>query len=106
MGAISKRKADGIVLIDQDKCIGCRRCTWACPYGAPRFNPVTKKTEKCTFCVHRLEAGLEPACVTTCVGDALHFGEMEDIRQIPGTSPTIEGLADISITGPNVRFTP
>ncbi len=104
--AISKRESDGIVLIDQDKCVGCRRCNTACPYGAPRFNPVTKKTEKCTFCVHRIDSGLRPACATTCVGDALHFGEMDEIEAILDTSPTTEGLADTSITGPNVRFTP
>ena len=106
VNAISKRKSDGIVLIDQDKCIGCRRCTWACPYGAPRFNVTTEKVEKCTFCVHRIDAGLQPACVSTCVGDALHFGELKEIEALPGTSPTTDGLADISITGPNVRFTP
>jgi Fe-S-cluster-containing dehydrogenase component len=106
VNAISKRKSDGIVLIDQDKCIGCRRCIWACPYGAPRFNLTTKKAEKCTFCVHRIDTGLQPACVTTCVGDALHFGEMKEIQAMAGTSPTTDGLADILITGPNVRFTP
>ena len=100
-GAIVKRETDGVVLIDQEKCVGCRRCEWACPYGAPRFNSETKKVEKCTFCVHRIEAGLAPACVTTCMGDALHFGDLEELS---GQAETA-GLADPALTGPSVRFT-
>lgn len=105
--AISKRSTDesgkGIVLIDQEKCIGCKRCTWACPYGAPRMNAATNKAEKCTLCVHRLDAGLGlvPACVSTCVGNALHFGPIDEL---PGTDQ-IDGFANPVLTGPNVRFT-
>lgn len=102
--AISKREKDGIVLIDQDKCIGCKLCIWACPYGAPQFTEETKKVEKCTFCVHRIEAGLEPACVTTCVGRALHFGEMSEIKMKPGTVRRIKGFADPNLTIPAIRF--
>ena len=100
--AISKRDEDGVVLIDQDKCIGCKRCMWACPYSAPQFNPETEKVEKCTFCAHRLDAGLKPACVTTCIGDALHFGDMAEISG----EESIEGFADPGLTVPSVRFTP
>ena len=79
--AIYKRAADGIVLINQDVCVGCQRCVHACPYGAPQFNSVTGLVEKCTFCVHRLydangtRTAFQPSCVTTCVGNALHLVE-------------------------------
>ncbi len=103
--AITKRASDGIVTIDQDKCVGCKRCAWACPYGAPRLNEETEKVEKCTFCIHRIDAGLKPACVTTCVGDALNFGEISDLSNIPGAEKEIDGLADVSLTNPNAWFT-
>lgn len=70
VGAISKRSTDGVVLIDYDACIGCRRCFFACPYNAPRYNGAQRKTQKCTYCEH-LDAGLTPACVATCVSKAL-----------------------------------
>ncbi|MEW6714427.1 MAG: 4Fe-4S dicluster domain-containing protein [Nitrospirota bacterium] len=79
VGAITKRKDDGIVLINKDKCIGCRYCAWACPYGAPQFNAEAKVMEKCTLCVHRIEKGLIPACVETCVAKTRFFGEMNAI---------------------------
>jgi anaerobic dimethyl sulfoxide reductase subunit B (iron-sulfur subunit) len=101
-GAIVKREEDGVVLIDQEKCIGCKRCMWTCPYGAPQFSAETQKVEKCTFCVQRLDGGLKPACVTTCIGDALHFGDMADLSG----EETTEGFADPALTTPSVRFTP
>ena len=80
--AIFKRASDGIVLINQDVCIGCKNCIQSCPCGAPRFNSHTEKVEKCTFCDHRLKAGFLPACVTTCVGNALHLlGDFEWLKQ-------------------------
>ncbi len=103
-GAIFKRKEDGIVLIDQAKCVGCRRCEFACPYGAPQMNFETEKVEKCTFCVHRIEAGLTPACVDACVGRALHFGDMGEIKQKSGTVEKFDGFADPKLTSPSVRF--
>lgn len=101
VGAISKRESDGIVLIDQDKCIGCKYCIWACPYGAPQFNENTKKVEKCTFCVHRIDAGLPPACVTTCTGRALNFEEFDFTRSGENRP---DGFADPNLTRPAVRF--
>jgi Fe-S-cluster-containing dehydrogenase component len=99
--AIFKRD-DGIVLIDQDKCIGCKYCIHACPYGAPQFNTKTEKVEKCTFCVHRLDAGFEPACVTTCVGNALHVIEDFDFGESGQNAP--DGFADPALTKPAVKF--
>ncbi len=103
-GAIIKRYEDGIVLIDQDKCIGCRRCEFACPYGAPQMNFETSKVEKCTLCVHRIDAGLEPACVTACPGLALQFGDMAEIEAMAGAVNSIESFADPTLTTPSVRF--
>ncbi|MBI2266554.1 MAG: 4Fe-4S dicluster domain-containing protein [Armatimonadetes bacterium] len=82
VGAITKRQEDGIVLINKDKCIGCRYCAWACPYGAPVYNAEAKVMEKCTLCVHRTSKGLLPACVTTCISRTRHFG---DVNLLTGT---------------------
>jgi Fe-S-cluster-containing dehydrogenase component len=100
--AIFKRASDGIVLINQDVCIGCKNCIQSCPYGAPQFNSQTEKVEKCTFCVHRLEAGFLPACVTTCVGNALHLVEDFDSSESGRKAPV--GFANPALTVPSVRF--
>lgn len=72
------RTEDGTILIDYDRCIGCKYCMAACPYDARFVNPVRKTAEKCTFCYHRVQMGLLPACVTTCVGGARIFGDLHD----------------------------
>lgn len=80
--AISKRSHDGIVLIDSDKCIGCRYCIWACPFGAPQFDATKNVTSKCTLCAHRTTdangelTGHRPSCVINCVGRVRFFGDM------------------------------
>ena len=66
---------DGVVLVDEDYCIGCRYCIQACPYGARYLNPITKTADKCTFCYHRLKKGLLPACVEVCPTQARIFGD-------------------------------
>ena len=101
-------RADGIVEIDYDRCIGCRYCIEACPYGArsfdygenynetptpyeeqpsPEYGENRKRrrkrspignVRKCTFCVHRLTKNLPPACAATCIGHAIHFGNLND----------------------------
>jgi Fe-S-cluster-containing dehydrogenase component len=100
--AIFKRAADGIVLINQEICIGCKNCIQACPYGAPQFNSTSAKVEKCTFCLHRLEAGFLPACVTTCVGNALHIVENFNFNDSGNNAPV--GFANPSLTVPAVKF--
>ena len=82
VGAITKREEDGIVLINGDKCIGCRYCAWACPYGAPQYNADTQTMEKCTLCVHRVDKGLLPACVTACIARTRFFGEVNDLTAL------------------------
>lgn len=72
------QQPDGIVVVDADKCVGCAYCVQACPYDARFINAATRKADKCTFCAHRVEAGLLPACVESCVGGARIFGDLDD----------------------------
>ncbi|HET8772896.1 MAG TPA: 4Fe-4S dicluster domain-containing protein [Thermoanaerobaculia bacterium] len=75
--AMFQRK-DGIVDFDKDVCIGCRACIAACPYDAIFINPEDHSAEKCNFCAHRLEAGLEPACVVVCPTESILIGNLLD----------------------------
>jgi tetrathionate reductase subunit B len=68
---------DGVVLVDAERCIGCRYCIQACPYGARYLNPRTKTADKCTFCYHRITEGLLPACVEVCPTEARIFGDLK-----------------------------
>lgn len=69
---------NGISSIDETKCIGCRLCVGTCPYEMRFMNPDTNKADKCTLCIHRVEKGLVPSCVNTCVGRARIFGDFND----------------------------
>ena len=83
-GASFKRAADGIVLVDEDKCIGCKLCSWACPYGAREFDEDQGVMKKCTLCIDRIynenleEVDRVPACVSTCPAGARHYGDLGD----------------------------
>jgi molybdopterin-containing oxidoreductase family iron-sulfur binding subunit len=96
----SQKRADGIVFVDPDQCVGCRACVMACPYAARYYQdrertyfsdhpptpfereryPAHPKgiVEKCDFCRHRLERGAEPACVANCMCKARTFGDLDD----------------------------
>ncbi len=80
-GAMQKR-TDGIVFVDEKACIGCKSCIAACPFGAPQFNPVTKKVIKCDYCKDRVDRGLMPACATKCSTKALYFGDINEMSTI------------------------
>jgi tetrathionate reductase subunit B len=70
---------DGYVVIDKEKCGADKKpCMSACPYHNVFYDPVAGKADKCTFCDHRVKQGIEPACVQTCQGDALMFGDLKD----------------------------
>ncbi len=83
-GASFKRAEDGIVLVDESKCIGCKLCSWACPYGAREFDSDAGVMKKCTLCIDRIynenleEVDRVPVCVSTCPAGARHFGDLGD----------------------------
>lgn len=119
------KRPDGIVEVNYDKCIGCRYCMVACPYaaryfdfgerysdGTPALQPYEEShspeygqdwshgdvegvVRKCQFCLHRLEAGMLPACVTTCIGGATYFGDLNDPNSL---------VSEIQATGRVVRL--
>ena len=71
-------RPDGIVDFDKDRCIGCKSCMQACPYDALYIDPETNTAAKCNYCAHRVDVGLEPACVNVCPEHAIISGDMED----------------------------
>lgn len=83
-GASYKRADDGIVLVNESACIGCKLCSWACPYGAREFDSDAGVMKKCTLCIDRIyndnlgEAQRVPACVSTCPANARHYGDFAD----------------------------
>ncbi|MFH0725568.1 MAG: 4Fe-4S dicluster domain-containing protein [Pseudomonadota bacterium] len=74
----SYKAADGTVLIDREKCTGCRLCIEACPYSLCHYNERENVAEKCTLCHHLVADGKEPMCVSQCAGRALIFGDLDD----------------------------
>lgn len=140
--AATYHRADGLVVMDYERCIGCRYCQTACPYGARKFNweertdenPAVPEfgrpevprrprgvVEKCTFCIHRIDAALEnglmpgvdreatPACVNICPVTARWFGDFNnpdsEVSRIIATQPTLRLREDLG-TEPNVYYLP
>ena len=101
-GAIYKREEDGVVLIDQEKCRGWRMCVSGCPYKKIYYNWATGKSEKCTFCYPRIEAGLPTVCSETCVGRIRYLGvvlydadKIEEAASVPDEQDLYEAQLDV-----------
>jgi len=107
-GAIFKEDKFGAVLIDNDKCIGCRECYQICPYGAPVFESDKSgvKAHKCDMCIDRLNVGLKPICVLSCPNRALDFGPLKSLVNIYGNVRDLKDLPDSQITHPAIVFKP
>jgi tetrathionate reductase subunit B len=117
--AASFKRADGIVLVDKHRCIGCRYCMMACPYKARSFvheplqdqNPDVPRgkgtVESCTLCVHRIDKGLHPACADACPNKAILFGNLNDpaseIAQKVRTVASVQVRADLGLN-PGIRY--
>ncbi len=80
-GAMQKRD-DGIVFVDRESCIGCKQCIKTCPFGAPQYDPASGKIEKCDLCMHRIDAGLVPACSSKCPTNAILVGNILELGKL------------------------
>jgi len=118
------KKDNGIVMVDEDLCMGCRACSMACPYDArydvtysdvdqgeafygSDYRRERPSVDKCTFCDHRVEKGLKPACVETCVGSARLFGDLDNpddpVTQVVAAGVATPLMAHLG-TRPNVYY--
>jgi anaerobic dimethyl sulfoxide reductase subunit B (iron-sulfur subunit) len=106
--ALSKEDKYGAVLVNHDRCKGARKCSLACPYGAPQFasNDAGEKMSKCTMCVDRLEEGKNPICVLACSMRAMEFGPIEELEKKYGTLKRLTDMPKETMTQPAVVFRP
>jgi anaerobic dimethyl sulfoxide reductase subunit B (iron-sulfur subunit) len=103
--AISKRE-DGIVWIDDSKCMGCRYCEWVCPYGAPQFNPEIGLMTKCNMCFDYVDEGKNPSCVDACPMRAMDFGEFDVLVKKYGDEKSVFPLPNRQHTEPSLVVKP
>lgn len=101
-GASFKRTEDGIVMINQDDCIGCRYCVSACPYGQRHMDTERAVADKCTFCAHRVDQGIVPSCVNTCVTACRFFGDLNDPESEISKAMKLPGV--VRIEGTNMAY--
>lgn len=105
-GALAKRADNGLVLIDQQKCIGCRDCEDACPFDAPQYNRAIRRMTKCDGCIDRISAGAQPSCVDACPQRAIEFGDVAELRRQHGSLAAVAPLADAATTLPSLVLKP
>jgi len=74
-----RQRPDGIVLVDPERCMGCKACLEVCPFGVMQFNTEKGVAEKCHLCYHRIDRGKRPACIDKCIGRCIYFGEIGEL---------------------------
>lgn len=103
--AMHKTKG-GIVIIDEKKCIGCKYCEWACPYGSPQYDDQKGVMTKCNFCIDYLEDDKNPSCVDACPMRVLDFGELSEMKKKYGDNVASFPLPDDKYTEPALIVLP
>ncbi len=108
--AIVQDLQDGLVRIDAAKCVGCRACIAACPWGVPQYDAATGKAVKCDGCADRVRAGSLPACVAACTTHALSFSVpnkvVRDVRQQYALSKLVERVMTTALNNQEERNSP
>lgn len=102
-GAMTQDK-NGIVTVDQIRCMGCRYCEWACPYSAPQYQPAKGRMSKCNFCCDELKEVGTPACVAACPTRALSIVELSESSLEFDAHKPIAPLPDNTFTEPHAIF--
>lgn len=105
-GAMHVDEVDGTVQPDLTKCIGCRYCTWACPYGVPQFIKELGKVRKCDGCKDLRDKGGNPVCVEACPMRALEWGDIDELKAKHGNDTTrdLPILPKSSVTNPTLAI--
>ena len=110
VNAIVKRPEDGVVVVDQEMCLGrnkCNLCYDACPYHIPQFGPTDNaKMQKCNSCLDRLVEGQKPICVDACPMEALDFGPLDELRAKYGDVKEAAGFVYSAKVNPSIIFKP
>jgi anaerobic dimethyl sulfoxide reductase subunit B len=91
---------NGVIIIDQELCIGCRYCEWVCPYGAPQFDRDSNRMTKCNLCEDYIIFGDKPSCVAACPMRALDFGSYDEMTKKYGKGVRVFPLPDPEQTKP------
>jgi anaerobic dimethyl sulfoxide reductase subunit B len=102
--AYTKRDEDGIVIHDPEKCIGCRYCTWVCPFGAPQYDAGEGRVRKCNLCAEQLAAGENPACVSSCPLRAIEVRPLEEIPMEASPLGEIKAFPAAERAKPSARY--
>lgn len=98
-----KKNRKGIVVHDPTHCDGCQSCIGSCPFRVPKINPLTDKVNKCNFCINRINKGLQPACVSACIPEALQVINLS--QPLPSHfMETLPYFPYLQLTEPSVRF--
>jgi anaerobic dimethyl sulfoxide reductase subunit B len=105
-GAMHKRISDGVVVVIEERCIGCQLCTLSCPYGAPQYNAQTGKMSKCDLCIDLIEKGEKPVCVAACPNQLIEYGPIDTLRKQYGNLAEVKELPLSSVTNPNIVIRP
>lgn len=100
------QREDGIVEIDERRCIGCRYCEMACPYKALQYDHHQRTMTKCDFCSDLVDAGKPPACVQACQMRVLHYGDLDQLRKQFGKIDQVYPMPSPSLTQPAMILTP